>query len=338
VEVKVADTDEDNASFQLGAGDEVYPFDISLYMKGTNTKTAPAPGYAVTISLPVPENLLDKKELLDIVHKSDGGKVSTLASRLEQRNGVWYLVFEATEFSPYALVVRRAGSYDESAGVPYYLNANGNKVFIGLAANGKYIAPEDIIALVMQNGKGFTDVPGHWAAGYIGFVTEREIFAGTVGNTFSPDGGMTRAMFATVIGRLYERSYGEIKPSEERVFTDCDYGAYYGKYIAWAAKNGIIGGSGNGRFGPDDQITREQMAALLYRFAGFLDVLPSVMDTVLAYPDAGSISDYAKPAALYCQTTGIIGGRTGGMFAPQETATRAEAAIIIQKFVEEVIR
>ncbi|WP_286725521.1 InlB B-repeat-containing protein [Pelotomaculum sp. PtaB.Bin117] len=149
VEVKVTDTGEDKASFQLGAGDEFYPFDISLYIKGTNEKTQPAPGYAVTISLPVPENLLDKKELLDVVHKSDSGKVTTLASRLEQRNGVWYLVFEATEFSPYALVVRRAGSYDESAGVPYYLNANGNKVFIGLAANGKYIAPEGVTVSVM---------------------------------------------------------------------------------------------------------------------------------------------------------------------------------------------
>jgi len=338
VEVKVTDTGEDKASFQLGAGDEVYPFDISLYIKGTNKKTQPASGYAVIISLPVPEKLLNKKEPLSVVHKSDSGVVTTLDSTLEQRNGVWYLVFEATEFSPYALVVRRAGSYDESAGVPYYLSANGDKVFIGLAAREKYIAPEGVTVSVMQNGKGFTDVSGHWASGCIGFVTEREIFAGTGGNTFSPDRGMTRAMFATVIGRLYERSYGEIKPSDERVFTDCDYGAYYGKYVAWAAENGIIGGYGNGRFGPDDQIIREQMAALLYRFADFLGVLPSGLDTVLDYPDAGSISDYAKSAVLYCQTNGIIRGRTGGMFAPQETATRAEVATIIKRFVEEVIR
>ncbi|MDD3022986.1 MAG: S-layer homology domain-containing protein [Syntrophomonadaceae bacterium] len=171
----------------------------------------------------------------------------------------------------------------------------------------------------------------------MGFVTERETFVGTSNNTFSPDTGMTRAMFATVIGRLYERSYGEIEASGAHTFTDCDYVAYYGKYIAWAAENGIISGYGNGRFGPDDQITREQMAAILYRFADFLGVFPDSMDTILDYHDADSISDYAKTAALYCQTTGVIGGRTGEVFAPQETVTRAEVATIIQRFVEVVL-
>jgi hypothetical protein len=337
VEVKVTDTTESASSFGLGTGGEVYPFDISLYIKGTNEKTEPAAGYAVTISLPVPESLLDKKDMLSIVHKSDDGIVTTLASQLVQRNGVWYLVFEATEFSPYALVVRNVGTYDASAGVPYYLDA-GNKVFIGFAANGKYIAPEGVSVSVTQNDKSFTDVPGHWAAQYIGFVTEREIFVGTGGNTFSPDTGMTRAMFTTVIGRLYERSYGEITASDTHAFTDCDYGDYYGKYVDWATENGIIGGYGNGKFGPNDKVTREQMAAILYRFADFIGVLPSSMDTVLDYPDAGSISDYAKTAALYCQTTGVIGGRTGGVFAPKETATRAEVAATILRFVEAVVK
>ncbi|MDD4295381.1 MAG: S-layer homology domain-containing protein [Ruminiclostridium sp.] len=338
VEMKVTNTQEDKASFGFGAGYEVYPFDISLYIKGTNQKTQPADGYAVTIALPVPENLLDQKEMLSVVHRSDSGVVTTLSARLKQTNGIWYLVFEATEFSPYAIVIRSAGSYDEAAGVPYYLDAKGSKVFIGLAANGRYIAPKGVTVSVMQNAKSFTDVSGHWAAGYIGFVTEREIFFGIGSNTFSPDMGMTRAMFATVIGRLFERSYGEIKALDTHVFTDCYYGEYYGKYIDWAAENNIIGGYGNGRFGPDDQITREQMAAILYRFTDFLGILPTGMDTVLNYPDAASISNYAKTAALYCQTFGIIGGRTGGIFAPQGTATRAEVATIIQRFVQLIVK
>lgn len=104
VEVKITDTQEDAAIFSFGSEAEVYPFDISLYIKGTNIKTQPNDGYAVTISLPVPESLLDQKEQLSIVHKDDHGAVTTLASRLTQINGAWYLVFEATEFSPYALV------------------------------------------------------------------------------------------------------------------------------------------------------------------------------------------------------------------------------------------
>ena len=146
----------------------MYPFDISLYIKGTNEKTEPAAGYAVTIYLPIPEKLLNKKELLSVMHKSDSGVVTEITSRLLQKDGVWYLVFEASEFSPYALVVRNAGSYDESAGVPYFPDTNGNKVFVGFAANGKYIAPEGVTISVMHNDKSFPDNTAHWATGYNG--------------------------------------------------------------------------------------------------------------------------------------------------------------------------
>lgn len=337
VEVKVADTTEDDASFKLNAGDEVYPFDISIYIKGTNKKTKPAPGYSVTIFLPIPDSLVDRREDLTVVHKSDNGAVTEIPSRLLQKDGVWYLVFEATEFSPYALVIRNPESYDESEGLPYYLDANGNRIFIGFAVNGKYIAPKGVTVLVTQNDRNFTDISGHWAEEYIGFVTEREIFVGTGGNKFSPDTGMTRAMFATVVGRLHERSYGEIEASDTQ-FIDCNYDDYYGKYVAWASENGIIGGYGDGRFGPDDEITREQMIAILYRFTDFLNLLPGEMDTILNYPDAASISDYAKQPALYCQTTGIIEGRTGGLFAPKEIATRAEVATIFKRYIGSILK
>ncbi|NCC67321.1 MAG: hypothetical protein EOM14_03865 [Clostridia bacterium] len=338
VEVKVTDTEKNASDFGLGAGNEVYTFDISLYIKGTNTKTEPKSGYAVTISLPVPDALLDVKDQLSIVHRSEDGTVSTLKSQLKKISGVWYLVFEATEFSPYALVVSDVGTYDETAGLPYYVDSDGNTVFIGFAANGKYIAPSGVTVLVKQNTKSFTDTGTHWAKDYIKFVAERELFNGTGNNAFSPNSGMTRAMFATVIGRLYERSYGEIEVSASHAFTDCDYDDYYGKYVDWAAKEGIIGGYGNGKFGPDDQITREQMAAILYRFAECLGVSTGSSDTTLTYPDAGAISSWAKSAAVYCQSSGIITGRDGGSFAPQGTATRAEVATIIRRFIENTVK
>ncbi|MEA4813321.1 MAG: S-layer homology domain-containing protein [Oscillospiraceae bacterium] len=337
VEVKVTDTEENAANFGLGAGDKVYPFDISLYIKGTDTKTEPKDGYAVKISLPIPDELLDVKDQLSIMHKSDDGTVTTLNSQLKQINGVWYLVFEATEFSPYALVVSNAGSYDEADGLPYYIDVGGNDVFIGFAAGGKYIAPEGVTVLVKQNAKSFSDIGSHWAKSYVDFVTERELFNGTGDGKFSPDTGMTRAMFATVIGRLYERSYGGIETADTHSFTDCDYDDYYGKYVDWAAEEGVIGGYGNGEFGPDDPISREQMAAILYRFADFLSALPADTDSELSYPDAGSVSSWAQTAALYCQSTGIITGRDGGSFAPHGTATRAEVAVILERFIETVL-
>lgn len=337
VEVKVTDTAEDKASFGFGKESEVYPFDISLYIKGTDQKTQPKEGYTVTISLPIPENLLSEMEKLSVVHKSNNDAVTILTSRLEQKNGIWYLVFEATEFSPYAIVLRKDEGYDESVGIPYYLGNNGDKLFIGFAANGKYIAPEGVNIFVMHNSKYFSDVSGHWAFRFIDFVTEREVFLGNGSNTFSPNTEMTRAMFATVVGRLFERSYGELSPSGEHAFADCDYEAYYGKYIDWASENSIISGYGNGRFGPDDPITREQMAAILHRFSAFLG-LPADSEPMLSYPDANTISDYAKQAALYCQTTGIIDGRSGGFFAPRETASRAEVATMIQRFILLVVK
>jgi len=337
VEVKVTDTETDASSFGLGAGNKVYPFDISLYIKGTNTKTEPNAGYAVKLSLPIPESLLDVKEKLSIMHKSSNGSVETLNSKLTQISGAWYLEFEAKEFSPYALAVKDIGTYDESAGLPYYVNADKSETFIGFAAHGKYIAPKGVAVLVKQNPKSFSDIGAHWAKSYINFVTEREIFNGTASNTFSPEAGMTRAMFATVIGRLYERSYGAIEAMSTHSFTDCNYNDYYGKYVDWAAKEGIISGYGNGKFGPDDQISREQMAAILYRFANALGVLPADTGAALAYPDAASISSWAQKAALYCQSTGIITGRAGGNFVPQGMATRAEVAVILERLIENVI-
>ncbi|MEA4893808.1 MAG: S-layer homology domain-containing protein [Oscillospiraceae bacterium] len=188
-----------------------------------------------------------------------------------------------------------------------------------------------------ENTKTFTDTSLHWAKNYIEFVTERELFLGTGRDAFSPDSGMTRAMFVTVIGRLYERSYGTIETISTHTFTDCNYDDYYGKYVDWASKNGILSGYGNGKFGPGDPVTREQMAAILYRFADFLGVLPSNMDTELTYPDANIISGYAKNTALYCQSTGIIIGRDGGSFVPQGMAARAEVAVILERFIENIL-
>ena len=337
VEVKVTDTDEDGASFFLGAGQTAYPFDISLYLKGTKTRVQPKEGYTVTISLPIPDDLLDVKGQLSIAHKADDGRVTTIASQLKQINGVWYLVFEATEFSPYALVVNGTGAYNETAGLPYYVDSEGNEVFIGFAANGKYVAPFSVKVLFKENPKSFTDTGSHWAKNFIEFVTEREIFLGTGSDAFSPYSGMTRAMFATVIGRLYERSYGEIETMSTHAFADCDYGEYYGRYVDWAAENGILGGYGNGKFGPGDPVTREQMAAILFRFAKFFGVMPDDMDTALTYPDAGIISSWAQSAALYCQSSGIITGRDGGSFVPQGTATRAEVAVILERFIKNIL-
>jgi len=228
--------------------------------------------------------------------------------------------------------------FAKGTGLPYYLDNNGAKVFIGFASDAegtmKYIAPKGETVLFRKNPKSFTDIAGHWGKACINFVTEREIFVGTGSNVFSPDTGMTRAMFAAVIGRLYERSYGELTASTKHTFTDVKYDAYYGDYIDWAAENKIIIGVGGRLFEPNREITRQEMAEILYRFAEFLGISGTNTEkTQLSYPDTPDISSWATEAALYCQQAGIITGR-GGNFAPKATATRAEAASILQRFIE----
>lgn len=95
----------------------------------------------MTISLPVPDKLLDVKARLSVAHQADDGSVTTLLSKLKQISGIWHVVFDATEFSPYALVVTGASAYDETAGLPYYADAKGDEVFIGFAANGNTSRP-----------------------------------------------------------------------------------------------------------------------------------------------------------------------------------------------------
>lgn len=240
-------------------------------------------------------------------------------------------------FTMPAYPVTVAATYLHAVGVPYYVSGDKD-IFIGIAANDKYIAPAGVTVLYKENKKTFTDVSGHWAADDIDFVTEREIFVGTGNGKFSPNAKMTRAMFITVLGRLYERSYGEIATVTEGAYSDCDYNSWYGKYVDWATENNIINGYGNAKFGPNDVITREELATMIYRFADFLDLLPSTLDTTLSYADADAISGWAQDGALYCQTDDLIVGCGDNRFLPQNAATRAEVAAVVERFVSSVVQ
>ncbi|MDF3002837.1 MAG: hypothetical protein K0Q48_2956, partial [Bacillota bacterium] len=186
-----------------------------------------------------------------------------------------------------------------------------------------------------ENPKNFTDNTIAWAKPSIDFVTERELFLGTIQDIFSPNESMTRAMFVTVIGRLYERSYGRITGTN--TFSDVDENQYYAKYVAWANENGIIKGIGENKFAPSDNVTREQMAVIMLNFADFLDKA-NVSGVSLGYTDSPRISAWATDGAKYCQETKVITGRDGGSFAPQENATRAEVAAVIERFIKTIVK
>ena len=173
----------------------------------------------------------------------------------------------------------------------------------------------------------FVDVSGHWAASYISRAVELGLFSGTSTTTFSPDAKMTRGMIAAVLYRMSGETF-----TGSANFSDVAANAYYNNAVAWGAEKGIIAGVGNGMFAPDSEITREQMAVLIYNYAKYAGIETST--TTLNFTDNASISSWANEAVAYCVNAGIISGRTDGSFDPQGTATRAEVASILVRFID----
>ena len=180
----------------------------------------------------------------------------------------------------------------------------------------------------------FTDITGHWAADNILFAASRGLLSGTSDTTFSPDTGMTRGMFVTALGRL-----AGINPDSYQTgkFTDVKADAYYAPYVNWAAQTGIVEGVTATTFAPDTNINREQMAVIMKNYAAKLGYdLPQTLKAV-TFADNTQISSWAKDAVKSMQQAGILTGKNENKFDPKGTATRAEVATVLRRFVEIVI-
>lgn len=155
---------------------------------------------------------------------------------------------------------------------------------------------------------------------------------GTGDSTFSPNVITTRGMIVTVLYRLA----GAPAVSGTCPFTDVKAGSYCEKAICWAAENGIVNGYGNGLYGPDDLITREQMATILYRYAQYqgLDVSMGEDTNILSYTDISELSQYAMPAMQWTCSAGIINGTSESTLSPKGSASRAQIAAILHRFCE----
>lgn len=170
----------------------------------------------------------------------------------------------------------------------------------------------------------FADVkPTAWYYNAVDYAAAESLFSGTGDGEFSPDMGMTRGMFVTVLGR--KSGVSDTKPASSR-FSDVKIKDYFSPYTEWAAKYGIVNGTGNGKFSPNDRITREQMAKILYGYAqktgNDTSVDPSKFE---AFPDKGKVSGYAVQAMKWAVSHGIING-SDGRLDPKGTATRAQVA------------
>ena len=184
--------------------------------------------------------------------------------------------------------------------------------------------------LVKAADTSFVDVdPAEWYAGAVDYVTENGLMNGYGGGVFAPGENTSRAMIAMILWRME----GCPVVNYLMTFTDVDASLWYAEAVRWAASEGIIKGYGNGTFGPNDSVTREQLAAMLYRYeqsrgGGFTGSWMFLLD----FTDRDQVDDWAYEAMCWMTMNGVITGKGGGILSPKGQATRAEAAAMLMRF------
>lgn len=184
-------------------------------------------------------------------------------------------------------------------------------------ATGEHVITSDI----------FSDVPidaPYYEA--VKFVCDNELFLGLDSTVFAPDAPMTRGMLVKILYRLD----GEPDAKGENKFSDVKQGVYYYDAVIWAEENGIVSGYGDGSFGPDYEITREQAAVILWRYAGS----PYVSGDLSGFSDGESISAYADKAFIWAIQNGILESRSAKLLSPCEIASRAEVAVMFWQYLK----
>ena len=204
----------------------------------------------------------------------------------------------------------------------------------GLLGVGFWELSQDRQAVLVERAvETFSDQPfrdvsaGSWYAGAVSFVHGRGWMTGTAPYVFSPSLTLSRGMAVTILHRLAGSPVGEGLP-----FPDVESGTWYTQAVAWAAAEGIVSGYGDGRFGPQDPVTREQLAALLFRFAGAQGFDTAPRADLSPYWDSLQVGSYAREAMAWAVEMGLLTGRTQTTLVPGGTATRAETAVLLERF------
>ena len=184
----------------------------------------------------------------------------------------------------------------------------------------------------------FKDVKSSdWFYEGVKFANQQELFNGTASDTFSPDDAMTRAMLVTVLWRLD----GKTAATKASSFVDVPAKEYYTEAVAWAAENGIVNGVDATHFAPNDEVTREQIAAILFRYAEKKGVDTGKRANLNAFPDANKVSSYAKEALAWANAAGLVKGSNENgkdYLNPTGSATRAQVATILARYAQNIVK
>ena len=179
---------------------------------------------------------------------------------------------------------------------------------------------------------GFTDVAANsWYAQAVDFVTRSRLMSGTSTGVFSPDNAMTRAMLVTVLWR----AEGQPTASSAASFTDAASDSWYSSAVAWAVENGIVNGTSDTTFYPDKSVTRQEIAAILQRYAKYKGADITQTADLSAYTDNASVASWASDAMAWAVNKGVITGATSTTLAPSANATRAQVATMLMRYMQQ---
>ena len=183
----------------------------------------------------------------------------------------------------------------------------------------------NLTAFAAGEGTGFSDVAADaWYTDAVAYVRDNGLMGGTSDTTFEPEGTMTRSMLSATLYRLA----GSPAVTGEDAFSDTEEGVWYTDAVLWASQQGLVGGYGNGLFGTNDPVTREQIAVLLWRYAG-----SPAAEAGADFADESAISDYAVQAVDWARASGVVSGAEGNRFLPQSNATRVQVAAILRNYL-----
>ena len=268
-----------------------------------------------------------RKEAQIIIRTNDDGSVSLLI----EADG--RLLRQITGGVRVMLPAAKAGQ------VVVLIHEDGTKEVIqkSLVENGyAYVLLDGSATICIEDrAKRFVDVADDaWYKNDVDFVSSHELFVGISETEFGPNLGMTRAMMATVLYRLEN----EPETTGSIPFEDVASGKWYSEAILWASQVGIINGYGNGKFGPNDPITREQMAVMLHRYAKLLGLNTSAKGKLIRFRDGNEVSDWAEEAMRWAVGVGLFRGDDTGALNPKNAATRAEVAALFERIIELIVK
>lgn len=261
-----------------------------------------------------------------VVSEAENGKISVSPSRASKGTTVTITITPDEGYELATLTV---------------IDQNGNKLDVTDEGNGKYtftmpaskVSVETTFVEIATSDMPFVDVTENdWFYAAVRYAYDNGLMEGTSTTTFAPSLTTTRSMVTTILWR----AEGQPQKDYTISYPDVEENTWYTQAICWGTAEDIVKGYGDGRFGPDDFITREQMATILYRYATYKGYDMSASDDLSAFSDADQTGSWALDAVKWAVGSGLLNGKDGGRLDPLGLASRAEVATILMRFVENV--